>query len=93
MKIICWDRRATDSIIKSGQKDTEASINEKWPSLCQFNLGGWEKRACAGRSEGCLMHDATLSLLVCYMELTLSKNIHSLHGMLSLKRFLNNVIL
>ena len=24
----CWDTRATDSIIKSGQKDTEASINE-----------------------------------------------------------------
>ena len=22
----CWDTRATDSIIKSGQKDTEASI-------------------------------------------------------------------
>ena len=26
MKSACWDTRATDSIIKSGQKDTEASI-------------------------------------------------------------------
>ena len=26
MKSKCWDTRATDSIIKSGQKDTEASI-------------------------------------------------------------------
>ena len=26
MKSMCWDTRATDSIIKSGQKDTEASI-------------------------------------------------------------------
>ena len=26
MKSTCWDTRATDSIIKSGQKDTEASI-------------------------------------------------------------------
>ena len=25
---MCWDTRATDSIIKSGQKDTEASIKE-----------------------------------------------------------------
>ena len=27
VKGTCWDTRATDSIIKSGQKDTEASIN------------------------------------------------------------------
>ena len=27
MKSTCWDTRAKDSIIKSGQKDTEASIN------------------------------------------------------------------
>ena len=26
MKSTCWDTRATDSIIKSGQKDTEESI-------------------------------------------------------------------
>ena len=26
VKNTCWDRRAMDSIIKSGQKDTEASI-------------------------------------------------------------------
>ena len=26
MKSTCWDTRATDSIIKSGQKDTEATI-------------------------------------------------------------------
>ena len=26
MESTCWDRRAKDSIIKSGQKDTEASI-------------------------------------------------------------------
>ena len=26
MKSTCWDTRATESIIKSGQKDTEASI-------------------------------------------------------------------
>ena len=26
VKRTCWDTRATDSIIKSGQKDTEASI-------------------------------------------------------------------
>ena len=26
MKSTCWDTRTTDSIIKSGQKDTEASI-------------------------------------------------------------------
>ena len=26
MKSTCWDTRATDSIIKSGQKDTEASV-------------------------------------------------------------------
>ena len=26
MKSTCWDTCATDSIIKSGQKDTEASI-------------------------------------------------------------------
>ena len=26
MKSTCWDTRATDSLIKSGQKDTEASI-------------------------------------------------------------------
>ena len=26
MKSTCWDARATESIIKSGQKDTEASI-------------------------------------------------------------------
>ena len=26
MKSTCWDTRAMDSIIKSGQKDTEASI-------------------------------------------------------------------
>ena len=26
MKSVCWDTRATDSIIKSGKKDTEASI-------------------------------------------------------------------
>ena len=29
MKSTCWDTRATDSIIKSGQKDTEASIKMK----------------------------------------------------------------
>ena len=28
MKSSCWDTHATDSIIKSGQKDTEASILE-----------------------------------------------------------------
>ena len=28
MKSTCWDTHATDSIIKSGQKDTEASIDE-----------------------------------------------------------------
>ena len=28
MKSTCWDTRATDSIIKSDQKDTEASIPE-----------------------------------------------------------------
>ena len=28
MKSTCWDRRATDLIIKSGQKDTEASIHD-----------------------------------------------------------------
>ena len=27
MKSMCWDTRATDSIIRSGQKDTEASID------------------------------------------------------------------
>ena len=27
MKSTCWDTRATDSITKSGQKDTEASIH------------------------------------------------------------------
>ena len=26
MKSTCWDTRATDSMIRSGQKDTEASI-------------------------------------------------------------------
>ena len=26
MKSMCWDTRATDSIIRSSQKDTEASI-------------------------------------------------------------------
>ena len=26
MKSTCWDTRATDSIIRSGQKDTEATI-------------------------------------------------------------------
>ena len=26
MKSTCWDTRATDSIIKSAQKDTEASV-------------------------------------------------------------------
>ena len=34
MKRTCWDTRATDSIIKSGQKDTEASITGI------FSLGG-----------------------------------------------------
>ena len=28
MKSTCWDTLATDPIIKSGQKDTEASITE-----------------------------------------------------------------
>ena len=27
VKRTCWDTRATDSIIKSGQKDTKASIS------------------------------------------------------------------
>ena len=27
MKNMCWDTRATDSIIKSDQEDTEASIH------------------------------------------------------------------
>ena len=33
MKSTCWDTRATDSIIKSGQKDTEASIMMEEVSL------------------------------------------------------------
>ena len=32
MKRMCWDTRATDSIIKSGQKDTEANIQLVVPS-------------------------------------------------------------
>ena len=31
MKSTCWDTRATDSIIKGGQKDTEASIDSAAP--------------------------------------------------------------
>ena len=34
MKSTCWDPRATNSKIKSGQKDTEASI----PSFVLFML-------------------------------------------------------
>ena len=36
----CWDTRATDSIIKSGQNDTEASIlyKEDWQSICIQSL-------------------------------------------------------
>ena len=35
MKSTCWDTRATDSIIKSGQKDTEARLLqvEELPAL------------------------------------------------------------
>ena len=33
VKRTCWDTRATDSIIKSGQKDTEASISDGVSSL------------------------------------------------------------
>ena len=33
MKSTCWDTRATDTISKSGQKDTEASI----PSVFYFS--------------------------------------------------------
>ena len=38
---MCWDTRAKDSIIKSDQKDTEASIAGFWRSfiLVHFSLG------------------------------------------------------
>ena len=41
MKSTCWDTRATDSIIKCGQKDTEASIadntrNKQMPNSSCF---------------------------------------------------------
>ena len=36
MKSTCWDTRATDSIINSGQKDTEASMPCFWPIFVDF---------------------------------------------------------
>ena len=39
MECTCWDTRATDSIIKSDQKDTEASM-----TLFFFGGGGGENR-------------------------------------------------
>ena len=41
MKRTCWDTRATDSIIKSGQKDTEASIT----GIFSLGRGGKEVSA------------------------------------------------
>ena len=35
MKSTCWDTRAMDSIIRSGQKDTEASILEVFLHLVE----------------------------------------------------------
>ena len=37
MKSTCWDTRAADQIIKSGQKDTEASIHI-FTLLPQFHM-------------------------------------------------------
>ena len=34
MKSTCWETRATDSIIKSGQNHTEASVQK----LCQYKV-------------------------------------------------------
>ena len=39
MKSTCWDTRATDAIIKSGQKDTEASTHT---FLSDLRKGGIE---------------------------------------------------
>ena len=39
MKSTCWDTRATDSIIKSGQKDTEASITDNHKFLAKSHSG------------------------------------------------------
>ena len=41
MKSTCWDTRTTDSIIESGEKDTEASI----PNLKSFGPTKTELRA------------------------------------------------
>ena len=38
MKSTCWDTRATDSIIKSGQKDTEASIISDWCMVLLYSI-------------------------------------------------------
>ena len=43
MKSTCWDTRATDSIIKSGQKDTEAS--QACSAICCVPLFAWRFEA------------------------------------------------
>ena len=51
MKSRCYDRRATDSIIKSGHKDTEASIKlNYYTGLFQVIPGNLQKYISTNRS-------------------------------------------
>ena len=62
MKSTCWDTRATDSIIKSDQKDTEASITHVFDNINHsqeiFGIDIWGAVICS------LGHDRKHMLMI-----------------------------
>ena len=59
MKSTCWDTRATDSIIKSGQKDTEASIHNYSPAVITFTSGGINTACLSSQSVNLLINSVS----------------------------------
>ena len=80
MKSTCWDKRATDSIIRSGQKDTEASVRDSCSTCDQTHCQNlsldteFHFDTLKTRARGALCACATLlNLLVSLDELFLCK--------------------
>ena len=59
MKSTCWDTRATDWIIKSGQKDTEASIQV---ALCEQALIKTNRKSIQNHQSKTLLLFKTVTL-------------------------------
>ena len=60
MKSTCWDTRATESIIKSGQKDTEASILHRRLQTAEYTL---YNARCTLHAAHCTLQGTRTSLL------------------------------